>query len=60
MKHKFLIENDIGLAKDKLNGLLLELEEIESFEDTLDNVDYVLRDVLFNLQQALDNLEENE
>ena len=56
MKHKFLIENDVGLSLQKIDQLINDLQEIESFEDTLDNTEYVLREVLFHLQQALDNL----
>ena len=60
MKHKFLIENDVGMSLQKIDQLINDLQEIESFEDTLDNTEYVLRDVLCHLQQALDNLGEED
>ncbi len=56
MKHKFLITNDVGLAKDKINALIDELQEVESFEDTLDCAEYILKDVLNDLTSALELL----
>ena len=60
MKHKYLIENDVGMSLQKIDQLINDLQEIESFEDTLDKTEYVLRDVLYHLQQALDNLGEED
>jgi len=56
MKHKFLITNDVWLAKDKINALIDELQEVESFEDTLDCAEYILKDVLNDLTSALELL----
>ena len=56
MKHKFLITNDVELAKDKINALIDELQEVESFEDTLDWAEYILKDVLNDLTSALELL----
>lgn len=56
MKHKFLITNDVVLAKDKINALIDELQEVESFEDTIDCAEYILKDVLNDLTSALELL----
>jgi len=59
MKHKFLIENDIGLSLDKVKFLLQEKEDYGG-ELYGSNYDDVFEEIISHLQQALDNLGENE
>lgn len=58
MKRKFLITNDVGLAMDKL-GYVLEEAQSED-PNMLCDYHYELLTVLEHLQQALENLGEEE
>ncbi len=65
MKHKFLIQNDIGLALNKVNEVVsmmrseLFLETVEVTEDFYQIHDLLI-ETLSHLQQAFDNVGENE
>lgn len=61
MKHKFLITNDVELSLDKVNTVINLIRTEDGFDyDNLDVIDDTLIEVLGHLQQALDNLGENE
>ena len=61
LKHKFLIANDVGLSKDKVNSVIDIIRAEDGFEyENLDFIDDTLIEVLGHLQQALDNLESEE
>jgi hypothetical protein len=61
MKHKFLITNDVGLSLDKVNEVIsLMRSKGEVDHEMLLVIDEVLIEVLAHLQQALDNLGEEE
>lgn len=61
MKRKFLITNDVGLSLDKVNSVLDIIRAEDGFEyDNLDFIDDTLIEVLGHLQQALDNLDNEE
>lgn len=57
MKRKFLITNDVGLAKDKISALLDDLKN-EDCSNYLDDglIEDIMIEVLSHLEQALDNL----
>lgn len=57
MKRKFLITNDVGLAKDKISALLGDLKN-EDCSNYLDDglIEDIMIEVLGHLEQALDNL----
>lgn len=60
MKHKFLIINDVGLSLDKINALISDIRSEYSCDLGLHRIDDTLIEVLSHLQQALDNLGEEE
>ena len=61
MKNKFLITNDVGLSLDKVNEVIsLMRSKGEVDHEMLLEIDEVLIEVLAHLQQALDNLGEEE
>lgn len=57
MKRKFLITNDVGLAKDKISTLLDDLKN-EDCSCYLDDglIEDIMIEVLGHLEQALENL----
>lgn len=62
MKNKFLITNDVGLAKDKVDWLITQLRS-EDWLDSLDSLESFENEMLEaydHLQQALDNLGDEE
>ena len=59
MKNKFLITNDVGLSLDKVNEVISTLRS-ENFETHLLDIDDTLIEVLAHLQQALENLGEED
>lgn len=61
MKRKFLITNDIGLAKDKVSALLDDLKN-EDCSCYLDDgvIEDIMVEVLGHLEQALGNLGDEE
>lgn len=61
MKRKFLITNDIGLAKDKISALLdgLKNEDCSCYlDDGL--IEDIMIEVLGHLEQCLENLGDEE
>ena len=61
MKRKFLITNDVGLSKDKVNSVIDIIRAEDGFEyENLNFIDDTLIEVLEHLQQALDNLDSEE
>ena len=61
MKRKFLITNDVGVALDKVNIVLDYICTEDGFEyENLNTIDDLLIEVLSHLQQALDNLGEED
>lgn len=60
MKRKFLITNDVGLAKDKVNYVVSVFRSEEFDPQYLYELDEVLIETLGHLQQALENLGEEE
>ena len=61
MKRKFLITNDVGVALDKVNIVLDYIRTEEGFEyENLNTIDDLLIEVLSHLQQAMDNLGEED
>lgn len=60
MKHKFLITNDVGLSLDKINALISDIRSEDCCDLDLHHIDDTLIEVLSHLQQALDNLGEEE
>lgn len=61
MKRKFLIANDVGVALDKVNTVLDYIRTEDGFEyENLNTIDDLLIEVLSHLQQALDNLGDEE
>lgn len=61
MKRKFLITNDVGVALDKVNIVLDYIRTEDGFEyENLNTIDDLLIEVLSHLQQALDNLGEED
>ena len=61
MKRKFLITNDVGLAKDKISALLNDLKN-EDCSCYLDDglIEDIMTEVLGHLEQCLENLGEEE
>lgn len=59
MKRKFLITNDVGLAKDKVEWLITQLRS-EDWLDSLESFEEEMIDALGHLEQALENLGEEE
>lgn len=61
MKRKFLITNDVGLSLDKVNSVIDTIRAEDGFEyENLNFIDDTLIEVLEHLQQALDNLDNEE
>ena len=61
LKRKFLITNDVGLSKDKVNSVIDIIRAEDGFEyENLNFIDDTLIEVLEHLQQALDNLDSEE
>lgn len=61
MKRKFLITNDVGLSIDKVNEVVSMIRAEDGFEcENLDAIDELLIETLSHLQQALDNLGDEE
>lgn len=61
MKRKFLITNDVGLAQDKVNSVVSMLRTEDGFDyNRLDEIDETLIEVLGYLEQALENLGDEE
>ena len=61
MKRKFLITNDVGLSLDKVNTVLDYIRTEDGFEyENLNTIDDLLIEVLSHLQQAMDNLGEED
>lgn len=61
MKRKFLITNDVGLSIDKVNEVVSMIRAEDGFEyGNLDAIDELLIETLSHLQQALDNLGDEE
>lgn len=61
VKNKFLITNDIGLSLDKVNEVISLIRTEGGFEyDHLDTIDGILIEVLAHLDQALNNLDDEE
>ena len=59
MKRKFLITNDVGLAKDKVEWLVTQVR-IEDWLDSLESFEGEMLDALGHLEQALENLGDEE
>ena len=59
MKRKFLITNDVGLAKDKVEWLVTQLRS-EDWLDSLESFEEEMLDALGHLEQALENLGDEE
>lgn len=59
MKRKFLITNDVGLAKDKVEWLVTQLQS-EDWLDSLESFEEEMLDALGHLEQALENLGDEE
>ena len=60
MKRKFLITSDVGVALDKVNSVISAFRS-ENFDTKyLYELDEVLVETLAHLQQALDNLGEED
>ena len=61
MKRKFLITNDVGLAKDKISALLNDLKN-EDCSCYLDGglIEDIMIEVLGHLEQCLENLGDEE
>ena len=59
MKHKFLITNDVGLAKDKVEWLVTQLQS-EDWLDSLESFEGEMLEALGYLEQALENLGDEE
>lgn len=59
MKRKFLIANDIGLAKDKVEWLVTQLQS-EDWLDSLESFEGEMLEALGYLEQALENLGDEE
>lgn len=58
---KFLIENDVGLALDKVNSVINMIRSEEGFDTSnLEHMDDTLIETLAHLAQALENLEKLE
>ena len=60
MKNKFLITNDVGLALDKVNHVVSIFRHEDFDIQYLYELDEVLVETLSHLQQALDNLGEED
>lgn len=60
MKRKFLITNDVGLAKDKVNYVVSIFRSEEFDPQYLYELDEVLIEALGHLEQALGNLGDEE
>lgn len=61
MKRKFLIINDVGLSLDKVNTVLDYIRTEDGFEyENLNTIDDLLIEVLSHLQQAMNNLGEED
>lgn len=60
MKHKFLITNDVGLSLDKIKYLVNCLDNEYDETQYLSDFEEEIREIQQHLQQALDNLGENE
>ena len=61
MKRKFLITNDVGLSLDKVNTVLDYIRTEDGFEyENLNTIDDLLIEVLSHLQQAMNNLGEED
>lgn len=56
MKRKFLITNDVGVALDKINALVSDIRNEDCDDLDLHHIDDTLIEVLAHLQQAIDNL----
>lgn len=55
---KFLIENDIGLALDKVNAVISLMRSEDGFEvESREHMDDTLIEVLAHLSQAQTNLQ---
>ena len=59
MKRKFLITNDVGLAKDKVEWLVTQLQS-EDWLDSLESFEEEMLDALGHIEQALENLGDEE
>ena len=59
MKRKYLITNDVGLAKDKVGWLVTQLRS-EDWLDSLESFEEEMLDALGHLEQALENLGDEE
>lgn len=59
MKRKFLITNDVVLAKDKVEWLVTQLQS-EDWLDSLESFEGEMLDALGYLEQALENLGDEE
>ena len=61
MKRKFLITNDVELSLDKVNTVLDYIRTENGFEyENLNTIDDLLIEVLSHLQQAMNNLGDEE
>lgn len=60
MKRKFLITNDVGLSKDKIDHLVECLDNEYDETQYLSDFEYEIRAVQAHLQKALENLGEEE
>ena len=61
MKRKFLITNDVGVTLDKVNTVLDYIRTEDGFEyENLNTIDDLLIEVLSHLQQAMNNLGEED
>ena len=61
MKNKFLITNDVGSSLDKVNEVISLIRAEDGFDyDHLDTIDEILIEVLAHLDQALNNLDNEE
>lgn len=61
MKRKFLITNDVGLAKDKIKSVLnVTQDEPYLSLGELDELSEMLIEVLSHLEQCLENLGEED
>jgi len=60
MKHKFLITNDVGLSLDKIKYLVNCLDNEYDETQYLSDFEEEIREIQQHLQQALDNLGEED
>lgn len=56
----FLIENNVGLAIDKLGFLKEDKEDFDDLEDYINHCEYVVSEVIEHLQEAMQLIKDKE